>query len=124
MSPSDTHDDGAIEILEPSQEQQIEAAVQNNSLSIAGPDQTPGVTLVNIPDDDTVIDLNYSSQECKVTPKWEPKAQFKIEDDESVEDDNNPDKDQFGKALVAPDDIRAYAKKNLRRTEKLGSSTD
>ena len=91
VSPSDTHDDGAIEILEPSQEQLVEAVVQNNSLFVAGPDKTPGVPLFNIPDDDTVIDFTNSSQECKVIPKREHKAQFKIEDDESGEDYNNPD---------------------------------
>ena len=77
--------------MESSQEQLVEAAVQNNSLSVAVPDKTPGVPLVNIPDDDTMIDLTNLSQECKVIPKREPKAQFKIEDDESVEDENNPD---------------------------------
>ena len=51
--------------------------------------------MFNIPDDDTVIDLTNLSQECKVIPKQEPRAQLKIEDDESVEDDNNPDEDQF-----------------------------
>ena len=95
VSPIDTHDDGMIDILEPSQEQLVEAAVHNNSLSIAGTDNNPGVTLVNIPDDDTVIYLAKLSQEWKVILKQEPKDQFKIEDDESVEDDNNPDEDQF-----------------------------
>ena len=65
--------------------------------------------MFNIPDDDTVIDLTNLSQECKVIPKQEPRAQLKIEDNESVEDDNNPDKDQFG---------------NIARTEKLGSTTN
>ena len=69
-------------IHDPSQEQLIEAAVQNNSLSIDGPDKTPVVPLLNISDDDTVIDLTNLSQECKVTPKREPKSQFKNEDDE------------------------------------------
>ena len=96
--PSDTHDDGAIEILDTSQEQLVEATIQNNSLYIVGPDKTPGVPL-------TVIDLTNSSQECKVIPKQEPRSQFKIGDDESIEDGNNPDEDQFG---------------NLARTEKLG----
>ena len=82
VSPSDTYDDSAIDILDPSQEQLVEAGVQNNSLSIAGPDKNPGVPLVNIPNDDTMIDLTNSSQECKVTPKREPKSQFKNEDDE------------------------------------------
>ena len=63
--------------------------------------------MVNIPDDDTMIDLTNSSQECKVVPKREPKAHCKIWDDESLEDDNNLDKDQIGEAL------------NLARTEKL-----
>ena len=124
VSPSDTHDDSAIDIYEPIQEQLVESVVHNNSLSIAGPYKTPGVPLVNIPDDDTMIDLTNSSQECKVIPKREPKARFEIEDDESVEDDNNPDEDQFGEALVAPDDIRAHAKQNLARAENLGSSTN
>ena len=62
VSSSDKHDDDAIEILDPSQKQLVEVAVQNNILSIAGPDKTPGVPLVNIPDDDTVIDLTNSSQ--------------------------------------------------------------
>ena len=96
-------------IHDPSQEQLIEAAVQNNSLSIDGPDKTPVVPLLNISDDDTVIDLTNSSQECMVIPNKEPKAQFKTEDDESVEDDNNPDEDQF---------------ENLTHTEKLGSTTN
>ena len=61
MSPIDTHDDSVIEILDPSQEQLLEASIQNNSLSITVPDKTPGVPLFNIPDDDTVIDL---TQEC------------------------------------------------------------
>ena len=93
VSHSDTHDDVKIEILEPIQEHLVEAAVHNNSLSIAGPNKTPGLPLVNIPYDDTVIGLTNSSQECKVVPKREHEAQFKIEDDESVEDDNNPDED-------------------------------
>ena len=95
--------------MESSQEQLVEAVVQNNSLYIAGTDKTPGVPLVNIPDDDTVIELTNSSQECKVIPKKEPKAQFKNEDDESVEDDNNPDKDQF---------------ENIVHTERLKSTTN
>ena len=96
-------------LLESYQEQLIEAAIQNNSFSIAGPDKTQGVPLFNILDYDTVIDLNNSSQECKVIPKQEPSAKLKIEDDESVEDDNNPDKYQFG---------------NLACTEKLGYTTN
>ena len=93
----------------PSQEQLLEAAIHNNSLSIAGPDKTPGVPLFIIPDNVTVNDLNHLSQECKVIPKQEPRAQLKIEDDKSVEDDNNPEKYQFG---------------NLTHTEKLGSTTN
>ena len=69
VSPTDTHDNGSIEILDPSQEQLLEAAIQNNILSIAVPDKTTGVPLFNIPDDDTVIDLTNLSQECKVIPK-------------------------------------------------------
>ena len=68
--------------MDPSQEQLLEAAIHNNSLSIAGPDKTQGVPLLNILDYDTVIDLTNSPQECKVTPKQEPRTRFKIEDDE------------------------------------------
>ena len=41
VSPSDTHDYSDIEIFDPSQEQLLEAAIHNNTLSIAGPDKTP-----------------------------------------------------------------------------------
>ena len=61
MSPSDTNNDVAIEILDPIQEQLLEAAIQNNNLSVAGPDKDPGVPLFNIPDGDTMIDLTNLS---------------------------------------------------------------
>ena len=56
-----------------------------------------------------MIDLTNSSQEYKVIPKKEPRDQLKIEDDESVDDDKNPDEYQFG---------------NIARTEKLGPTTN
>ena len=50
----------------------MQCAIHNNSLSVAGPDRTPGVPLVNFASDTDNFD---SSQECGVIPKREPKVE-------------------------------------------------
>ena len=63
---------GAIEIIDPSQEQLVQSAIYNNSLSVAGPDQTPGLPLVHFANDEDIVD---SSQKCGVIHKDEPKVE-------------------------------------------------
>ena len=66
---------GEIDITQPIQEQLLQSSIHNNSLSIAGPDRTPGATLVNFAND---RDNVASSQECGVLPNSEPKREPKV----------------------------------------------
>ena len=77
----------------------MQSAIHNNSLSIVGPDRTPGVPLVHFENDTDNVD---SSRKCGVLPKREPKVEVTTDadldsasDDESVEEDNTVNGDQF-----------------------------
>ena len=72
MSQGISREDGEIEIIDPSQEKLVQYAMHNNSLSVAGPDQTAGVPLVNFSNEEDVVD---SPQEFGVIPKDEPKVE-------------------------------------------------
>ena len=67
-----SREDGAVEIIDPSQEQLVQSAIHNNSLSIAVPDRTPGVPLGNFSNDEYIVD---SSQDCGVIPDSEPNVE-------------------------------------------------
>ena len=69
---------GAIKIINPIQEQLVQSAIHNNSLSVAGPDRKPGVSLVKFANDEDIVD---SSQECGVLPKREPKVEVTTDAD-------------------------------------------
>ena len=104
MSQSISRNYGAIEIINPSQEQSLQSVIHNNSLSIAVPDRTPVVPLCNFTNDEDVVDL---SQECRVIPKDEPKVEVTTvvdldyaSDDESVTEDNTVNEDQFADELI------------------------
>ena len=56
----------------------MQSAIHNNSLSIVGPDRTPGLTLVNFANH---TDNIYSSHECGFLPKREPKVEVTTESD-------------------------------------------
>ena len=66
VSQGISREDGAIEIIDPSQEKLVQSAINNNSLYVAGTDRTPGVLLVNSTNDENIVD---SSQVCGVIPK-------------------------------------------------------
>ena len=76
MSQGISREDGAIEIIKPSQKQLVQLAIHKNSLSVAGPDRTPGVALVNFENDRDNFD---SYQECGDIPDHEPKREPKVE---------------------------------------------
>ena len=97
---------GAIKIINPIQEQLVQSAIHNNSLSVAGPDRKPGVSLVKFANDEDIVD---SSQECGVLPKREPKVEVTTDvdldsasDNESVTEDDTVNKDQFSEELITP----------------------
>ena len=84
----------------------MQSAIHNNSLSIAGPDRTQGVPLVNFENDEDVVD---SSQECGLIPKDETKVEVatvadldSASDDKSVEEDDMVNEDQFAEELITP----------------------
>ena len=106
VSQGISREDKAIEIVDPSQEQLVQSAIHNNSLSFAGPDRTPGVPFVNFSNGEDIVD---SSQEFGVIPKSEPKVEANIDtnldsasDEESVEEDDTANEDQFSEESITP----------------------
>ena len=110
MSLGISCEDGAIDIIEPSQEQLVQSEIHNNSLYVAGSDRAPGVPFVNFENDKDNV---ASSQECGVLPKHEPKSEPKSEvttdadldsasDDESFKEDDTVNGDQFAEELITP----------------------
>ena len=77
----------------------MQSTIHNNSLSVAGPDRTPEVLLVDFANATDNVD---SSQECGVLPKHETKVEVttdvdldSLSDNESVEEDDTFNGDQF-----------------------------
>ena len=56
VSQGISREDGEIEIINPSQEKMVQSAIHNNSLSVLGPDRTPGVPLVDFANDEDIVD--------------------------------------------------------------------
>ena len=97
-------EDGEIEIIKPSQDQQVQPTIHNSSLSVVGPDRTPGVPLVNFSNDG---DNFASSQKYGVIPKREPNFEVTTDsyldsasDDESVEEDDTFNEETFAEELI------------------------
>ena len=67
-----SREDGAIEIIDTSQEQLVQSAIHNNTIFVAGTDRTPGGLLVNFANDTYNVD---SYHEFGVLPKREPKVE-------------------------------------------------
>ena len=56
VSQGISSEDGAIEIIDPIQEQLVQSVIHNNSLSVARPYMNPGVPLVNFSNDEDIVD--------------------------------------------------------------------